>query len=192
MSNRMRSAAAMAIVALVPAPAAMRADDLQLSVVSASGLRGGTVAVVIRLANDATNSAFSADVDIAFPRPARVLSPVAPPAPSPAPGGGAPGHRKVARARPPRSVDPHAWRMNSPLGDGDLASRPFHILPDAASSPAALRMQPRCSATATAWAAGGRCRRSRIHHRRAESADADGDRRARPVLPTATRTARCW
>ena len=143
MINGMRSAAAMAIVALVLAPAAMRADDPQLSIVSASGLRGGTVAVVIRLANDATNSAFSADVDIAFPPdlleffpPVRTTCTIAPRL--------AAAHQVIGRLpEPGRLVLSIASRglMNAPLGDGDLASCAFHILPDAASSPAALSLQ---------------------------------------------------
>ena len=144
MINGMRRAAAMAIVALVLVPAAMRADDPQLSIVSASGLRGGTVAVVIRLANDATNSAFTADVDIAFPTdlleffpPVRTTCTIAPrlAATHQVAGRLAEEPGRVVLSIPPRGG------MNSPLGDGDLASCAFHILPDAASSPAALSLQ---------------------------------------------------
>jgi hypothetical protein len=143
MINGMRRAAARAIVALALAPAVVRADDPQLSVVSASGLRGGTVAVVIRLANDATNSAFTADVDIAFPTdlleffpPVRTTCTIAPRL--------AATHQVAGRVpEPGRVVLSILARggMNSPLGDGDLASCAFHILADALSSPAALSLQ---------------------------------------------------
>ena len=135
-----RRAAWVLAVGAVLVPAVVRADDPELSVVGASGLRGGTVAVVIRLANDATNSAFTADVDIAYPtdlleftEPAHTACTIAPRL--------AATHQVLGPLpEPGLLVLSIASRVlsNNPLGDGDLASCPFHIRPDAASSPAAL------------------------------------------------------
>ncbi|HSP99728.1 MAG TPA: hypothetical protein VL049_21105 [Candidatus Dormibacteraeota bacterium] len=138
-----RRAAWMLVVGAVLAPAVVQADDPELSVVGASGLRGGTVAVIIRLANDATNTAFTADVDIAFPTdllelfpPVRTTCTIAPRL--------AATHQVAGRLPEPGllvlSIPPSAT-TNNPLGNGDLASCAFHILPDAASSPAALTIQ---------------------------------------------------
>jgi hypothetical protein len=138
-----RRAAWVLAVGAVLAPAVVRADDPQLSIVSASGLRGGTAAVVIRLANDTTNSAFTADVDIAYSTdlleffpPVKTTCTIAP---------RLAGTHQVAGTLPEpgrvRLSIPPAGATNNPLGDGDLASCAFHILPDAASSPAALTIQ---------------------------------------------------
>jgi hypothetical protein len=123
-----RRAAWTMAVAMLLAPAAMRADDPQLSVVKA---------------NDATNSAFTADVDIAYPTdlleffpPVKTTCSIAPRlAATHQVGGTLPEPGRVALSILPRGT------TNNPLGDGDLASCAFHILADAASSPAALTIQ---------------------------------------------------
>jgi hypothetical protein len=108
-----------------------------------SGKRGETVTVVVQLANDPASSAFTADVDIAYSTdlleffpPVRTTCTIAP---------RLAGTHQVAGTLPEpgrvRLSIPPAGAANNPLGDGDLASCAFHILSDAASSPAALTIQ---------------------------------------------------
>jgi len=131
------------VVGAMLAPAAMRADEAQLSVSGGSGTRGETVAVVVQLANDSANSAVTADLDIAFPPdllgftpPVRTTCTIDPRL--------AATHQVGGRLSEPGVLVLSILARglsNNPLGNGDLASCEFQILPDANTSPAALTVQ---------------------------------------------------
>lgn len=140
MTMGMRGALWVWMAAAMLAPAAARADDPQLSLQGGSGRRGETVAVVVRLAGDPDRTALTADLDIAFSPdllelipPVKTTCAIAPRlAETHQVGGTVPAAGLVRLSILARGV------ANNPLGDGDLASCQFHILPDALSSPAAL------------------------------------------------------
>ena len=125
---------------LLLAPPAMQAQQRELSVVGSSGLRGGTVAVVIRLANDTTNKAVTADLDIDFPTDLVTFNP-------PVRTNCTIAERLVATHQVGGQL-PEAGRLSlaifaraldiTPLGDGDLATCLFQINADAQDSPAPL------------------------------------------------------
>jgi hypothetical protein len=136
-----RGAACAALLGALLAPLAQgRAQDLQLIVDGGSGRRGEMVPVAIRLANDPDGSAVTADLDIAFPTdlvefvpPVSSACAIAPRLSTTHQIGGtlrAPGQLTLA-------ILARGLEIN-PLGDGDLATCAFHILPEAGSSPAAL------------------------------------------------------
>jgi hypothetical protein len=119
--------------------AAARAEGQTLSVIGAAGLRGGTVAAVIQLAGD-PGTAVTADLDITFPTdlvafhpPVRSNCAIAPRlSATHQVGGMLPEDGRVRLAIFARNLS------IAPLGDGELATCSFQILPDAPDSPAPL------------------------------------------------------
>lgn len=124
------------------APAAGALEAPQLVVDGGSGRRGETVEVAIRLAGDPDASAVTADLDIDFPTDLVEFTPpvasscaIAPRLAETHQIGGqllAPGQLSLAIfARGLEII---------PLGDGDLATCQFRILPDAGRTPATLAL----------------------------------------------------
>ncbi|MBX3026484.1 hypothetical protein KF840_16370 [bacterium] len=122
-------------------PAGARAATPRLAVLGDTGLRGGTVSVVIRLSGD-DGAAVSASLDIDFPTdlvafqpPVKTTCAIAPRlAATHALGGRLPREGRVT-VEIYRRTGPSA---PPPLGDGDLATCDFQILADAMDSPAPL------------------------------------------------------
>lgn len=114
-------------------------EERTLSLVGDTGLRGGTVAVVIALAGD-TGSAVTADLDVDFPTdlvsfhpPVRTNCAIAPRlAATHQVGGTLPEEGRIRVAIFARNL------AVTPLGDGDLATCDFQINADAMESPAPL------------------------------------------------------
>jgi hypothetical protein len=140
MINTMRSLAAATLAGLVLAPAMARGENPTLSVTGGSGRRGEPVSVVVGLANDSANAAVTADLDVDFPTdlvsftpPVRTNCTIAPRlAATHQVGGTVPTDGTLRLAIFARGMD------IVPLGDGDLATCRFDILPDAMDSPAPL------------------------------------------------------
>lgn len=128
------------VLAFAMLASAVRAQDPQLSVIGDMGLRGGTVAVLVRLTGDSGNTGVTADLDIDFPTdlvtfhaPVRTNCTIAPRlATTHQVGGVLPADGTVRLAIFARGFE------IVPLGDGDLATCNFQILADALSSPAPL------------------------------------------------------
>lgn len=122
-------------------PAGSRAATPQLAVIGDMGLRGGTVAVVIRLAGD-DGAAVSASLDIDFPTDLVTLQPPVRTTCSLAPRLAA-THALGGRLPREGTVTLEIYRRTGPsapppLGNGDLATCDFQILADAMDSPAPL------------------------------------------------------
>ena len=135
-------AAATALLAMLLAPGAGALEAPQLLVEGGAGRRGEPVDVVIRLVGDAAGAAVSADLDIDFPTDLLAFTPPVPTSCAIAPrlaetheiGGQllAPGQLTLA-------IFVRGVEIN-PLGDGELATCTFEILPDADRTPAALEL----------------------------------------------------
>lgn len=121
------------------APGRATAVEATLTVVGGTGLLGETVGVMIQLSNDVANAAVSADLDIAYPADVvEFIPPVFERC------------RVAARLAATHQVggtvpEPGLLRFAvfdatalDPLGDGELATCDFHILPDASLPTAAL------------------------------------------------------
>lgn len=130
------------VVGAMLVPAGMRADDPRLSVIGGSGKRGESVDVVIRLANDVGDTGVTADLDIDFPTDLVSFTPPVRTACTLAPrletthelGGMLVADGELGLAIFARNL------VIAPLGDGDLATCTFDILPDAMDSPAPLTL----------------------------------------------------
>ena len=137
-----RAAGCVAVLAALLAPSVRALDVPQLLVDGGSGRLGETVEVAIRLANDAGGTAVTADLDIDFPTdlvefipPVATSCAIAPRLEGTHRLGGTllgPGQLSLA-------IFARGLEIN-PLGDGDLATCAFHILPEAGSSPAVLSL----------------------------------------------------
>jgi hypothetical protein len=127
------------MLALAPVCAAW-ADTPQLAIAGGSGNPGDTVAVIVRLAGDAAGAGVSADIDMRFPTDlVEFIGPVG-------------EHCRVAdRLAATHQIGGTVIRPGvlslalfvrnlqvNPLGDGDLATCDFHILPGAALGAAPL------------------------------------------------------
>lgn len=134
-----RGAVRVALLGALLAPGAGALEVPQLVVDGGSGRRGETIAVAIRLAGDPDGSAVTADLDIEFPTdlleftpPVRSACAIAPRLAATHQIGGTltgPGQLTLAIFDPTEVT---------PLGDGDLATCQFRILPVAGRSPAPL------------------------------------------------------
>jgi len=136
------SALAALLTTILWAGAAHAGTPAQLSVVGGTGVPGSTVAVTINLANDTANAGVSADLDIAFPTdqveffpPVTTNCQVAARLQSTHQVGGTVPQPGLLRFSifDPTGLDP--------LGDGELASCDFHILPGVPAGSAALTVQ---------------------------------------------------
>ena len=135
-----RGAAWAMLAGVVLASPALAQGDPELSVVGEMGLRGGTVAVLVSLANDTAYAAVTADLDIDFPTdlvtfhpPVRTNCAIAPRLAATHQVGGMLPEEGVLR------LAIFARGLNVvPLGDGDLATCNVQIREDALSSPAPL------------------------------------------------------
>jgi hypothetical protein len=136
------TAVALAITLLLLSSAPLRAQPLTLTVVGGSGHPGDTVEVAIQLSGDSTGSAATADLDLGFPAalvefvpPVNASCTIAPRLAATHQIGGMPLEPGlVSMAIFARDL------MIAPLGNGDLATCEFRILPDADGSTAPLTL----------------------------------------------------
>ncbi|MFN8642277.1 MAG: hypothetical protein U0802_11700 [Candidatus Binatia bacterium] len=141
MGNRAAAGAAL-LVSLLAGADVHAADGPVLVVDGGSGRRGETVAVAIRLADDPQDTAYTADLDIDFPPDLVAFTPPVASACSLAPRLAA-THLIGGQLRAPGQLTLAIFArglQNHPLGDGDLATCAFRILPDANRSPATLAL----------------------------------------------------
>jgi hypothetical protein len=120
----------------------------QLSLVGGTGIAGGTVGVTLALANDVNNDAVSSDVNIAFPLdslefflPVSQNCTIASRLAS--------THSVAGRLRSPGVLSLTVLVSDTPteippLGDGDLATCNFHILPGVPTGTIAVHLENRC------------------------------------------------
>lgn len=120
------------------APAARGLEVPQLIVDGGSGRRGETVEVAIRLAGDADGLAVTADLDLDFPTDLIAFTPPVVNSCTIAPRLAAThqiGGQLLAAGQLSLAIFARGLEIN-PLGDGDLATCAFRILPEADRSPA--------------------------------------------------------
>ena len=133
----------MAVWSCVPFLAPALGDTPELAAVGGTGILGGTVGVVIRLSNDAARVAVAGDLDIRFPhdvvefhtpvsRSCRIAERLAA------------THQVGGRVRAPGLLTLAIFARDLsilPLGDGELATCDFHVLPNGNARSAALTIE---------------------------------------------------
>ena len=128
------------LLALVTrSPAHAGTAEAELTIVGGSGILGGTVGVVIQLSNEERHAAVSADLDIVFPTDVIEFFP--PVGKNCKVAARLAGTHQVGGTMPQPGLLRFAIFDTTgldPLGNGELATCDFHILPDATLATAEL------------------------------------------------------